>query len=171
MAVDRYSSINKINFLTKKSANDFTPSCSLILGSFIFLCLLATFFPENKFLSNFSIAYNFNVLYTVQTDPNNNVDESTSILHGFKFGLVVGSIVAHNNGLPMSLFFTQAFSQVKEVKFSDWIYVPLSRVYSVADVSLIIFNHLNQFHSVPQLTRYSFKAMFFLGGFYAFWAW
>ena len=110
------------------------PSSSLILGSFVVLCILASFF-ENEFLSNFSISRNLDVIYSVQPDSNNNpMDESTALLHGMKFALIIGSVTIHNLGLPMGGFFWQAFSSYKENAIFGLFKMAASRLYLVPEV-------------------------------------
>ena len=123
----------------------FLPSHSLVLGLFVLLCLLAQFF-KSEFLSNFSLSRNLDVIYKVQPDPNNNLDEMSSILHGLKFQMIIGSVVLHAMGLPMLLFFSQMFAPAKEVLFSPWFHLPGTRFYFIADVSFCFLSKNDPFN-------------------------
>lgn len=82
------------------------------------------------------MARNFDVIYSIKPDSNNNpMDESTAFLHGIKFALIVGSVVMHNIGFPLALFFPQAWSSGKEKPFYFWFEGIFSRLYLVPEVS------------------------------------
>ena len=80
---------------------------SLILGSFVALCLLSHF-VKNRFLSNFSITDNYRIIH--QHGPN--INESSAFLHGTKFILTALSITTHVTGLPLAIFYSHPFGEL-----------------------------------------------------------
>lgn len=104
------------------------------------LCLLSCF-VKNDFLSNFSLHDNWTIIYDL-----NETDETKLFLHGIKFLLIVISITLHAMTVLGGVF-SQPYGTVKEIEFSKFFQIFLSRSYLFAD------------------------GMFFLGGFFAMFAW